>query len=162
VACPVGQGPLLYGDILNAQVEIHAFLDLNPRGWIRLLRKLTPAGRIRCAHASVGWLRHPRIELLLNAVRGQRPEPLDEGSVVACPVGQGPLLYGGMLNAQVKIHAFLDLNPRGWIRLLRKLTPAGRIPCAQAVFQPDPAVRGLLSYWRNFIFQAVSIEKKRD
>ncbi len=45
-------------------------------------------GRTRCARASVGWHCHPRIEHLLIAVRGRRPEPLDEGS------GVGPGVAG--------------------------------------------------------------------
>ncbi len=42
----------------------------------------TLAHRFAAPTASVGWLRHPRLEPLFNVVRGRRPEPLDEGSVV--------------------------------------------------------------------------------
>ncbi len=41
-----------------------------------------------------------RIRTGVTAVRGQRPEPLDEGSGVFGPAGQGPLLYGCISKAQ--------------------------------------------------------------
>jgi hypothetical protein len=47
------------------------------------------AHRYAAPSASVGWLHHPRLEHLSNAVRGQRPEPLDEGSGVSRPFGRG-------------------------------------------------------------------------
>ena len=59
------------------------------------LRSRTPAGRLRFAPASVGRLRHPRFEPLLIAVRGWRPEPLDEGSgdAVFLPAAAGTGCY---------------------------------------------------------------------
>ncbi len=50
VYSPAGQGPQLYGHASKAQVAYE---------------ELPGDGRTRFAHASVGWLRHPRIELLL-------------------------------------------------------------------------------------------------
>ena len=77
------QGTPLYDLLVEAQVR-------TPPG----------DGRTRFAPASVGWLRLPRFEPLFKAVRGRRPKPLDEGSVVAGPSEPGALLYGSGAAAQ--------------------------------------------------------------
>jgi len=100
-----------------------------PERLIRLLRSLTPAGRLRCAPASC---------VAANAAPGRTgefSEPLTRHATNTKGPRWDPLRSWratGMMPECRGAHGRARAAPERLIRLLRSLTPAGRLRCAPA------------------------------